>query len=701
MRDGWMQIQLLFYEFLDHPLAVQMAWGVMLIGLWLIHAMINWDFGKPQLQVGNGTRRRLMVVSFVVALLQLLPLCILLALVAIDWEWLNHTSLICTSLVVWVYCAYRLTLEAGPPFRRDESEERFPLIEDESFQGRVEQLASQMDLPTPVVRMWRSISGELQTQAFAGGLPAPSLFVSDGILHRLTPDERDAIVGHELAHLANHSLWWLLIVRPIAGLFAIAAATVLVPVFALAWGFLAFIGLYRIVSRLLEYDCDRRAAKVLGFRSTVSALAKIHAAHFIRNKGWVSHLIYATATHPSRDERLDALSRAAPSHDKPAVVWNPQEVRRRRRAGAIALMSWLTLFILLPVWNWSWPDAFAPTIVCLVAGAAPNALVYLSYRHLSRHYRRRNRSVMNRYRLPTWLIAGSLIILGADSLSSGVVMQTLSGWIGTDAEQLKDFTMVFVLAPGVLLLLLKFCRRFTRTAKCEREVWTASANHEFDRVFQLAERHPRVFAKSVDLQYGLGYCEAIVGDRESAIDRLTNVVSKKADAFNAALLLSVLHLEEGQPQQALSLCEHVVSTLPNDPSPQLLCGWCLLDCGRLDEAEQAAQIVLASEDECGDAYAFLSEIQFQRGELNAAKSLLAQAEEFAPGTATIQYFRARQAVAADDTAQAKVEVKRAIAASDASPFALLQKRVQRLTQHFGIDMGDEASSATPSPVSRL
>ena len=49
----------------------------------------------------------------------------------------------------------------------------------------------------------------MATQAFAGGLPAPSLAVTDGILHRLSASERDAIIGHELAHVANRSLWVL------------------------------------------------------------------------------------------------------------------------------------------------------------------------------------------------------------------------------------------------------------------------------------------------------------------------------------------------------------------------------------------------------------------------------------------------------------------------------------------------------------
>ena len=64
-----------------------------------------------------------------------------------------------------------------------------------------------MNVPVPLVRLRPSITGSQQALAFAGCLPAPQLVVSDGILQRLSPAERDAIVAHELGHVANGSLW--------------------------------------------------------------------------------------------------------------------------------------------------------------------------------------------------------------------------------------------------------------------------------------------------------------------------------------------------------------------------------------------------------------------------------------------------------------------------------------------------------------
>jgi Zn-dependent protease with chaperone function len=40
--------------------------------------------------------------------------------------------------------------------------------------------------------------------------------VTDGLISRLDDDERDAIVCHELGHVANGSLWFLMALMPLA-----------------------------------------------------------------------------------------------------------------------------------------------------------------------------------------------------------------------------------------------------------------------------------------------------------------------------------------------------------------------------------------------------------------------------------------------------------------------------------------------------
>jgi len=114
---------------------------------------------------------------------------------------------------------------------------------------------------------------------------------------------------------------------------------------AVPFGMALFVGLKRLVSRPYELDCDRRAARAIGFRETAAALAKIHAVHPIRNSGLLSLLVYATATHPSREIRLAALRDAAPVTDRPdidlsepRIRWQrPRHIRRFRRLAGDAL----------------------------------------------------------------------------------------------------------------------------------------------------------------------------------------------------------------------------------------------------------------------------------------------------------------------------------------------------------------------------
>src|SRR5204863_4136379 len=93
-----------------------------------------------------------------------------------------------------------------PPVRLRGTTAKLPRVTDEAFLARIAELARQMNVPVPLVRLWPSITGSQQALAFVGCLPAPQMAVTDGILQRLSPAERDAVVAHELGHVANGSL---------------------------------------------------------------------------------------------------------------------------------------------------------------------------------------------------------------------------------------------------------------------------------------------------------------------------------------------------------------------------------------------------------------------------------------------------------------------------------------------------------------
>src|SRR5690606_19645413 len=132
-------------------------------------------------------------------------------------------------------------------------------LEDPILNETIERLAEKMGVKPPPGLIVRSISGELETQAYACGFVSPCLVVADGVLHRFDPLERDAIIAHELGHQANGSLWWQLVLIPFSAVAGLFLSLVFSLPVVLSFTFAFWVGAYRVVSRMLEYDCDRRA----------------------------------------------------------------------------------------------------------------------------------------------------------------------------------------------------------------------------------------------------------------------------------------------------------------------------------------------------------------------------------------------------------------------------------------------------------
>jgi heat shock protein HtpX len=177
--------------------------------------------------------------------------------------------------------------------------------------------------------------------AFATGArrDAALVAVSNGLLRQMKREEVEAVLAHEVSHVANGDMVTLALVQGVVNSFVIALARVagyavdrLVfrtqeghgPAFLIvsllaqvAFGILASpIGFW--FSRQREFRADRGAARLVGARPMIGALERLKrvadptplpegmAAFGIQGKsgiaGWFS-------THPSLDERIDALRR--------------------------------------------------------------------------------------------------------------------------------------------------------------------------------------------------------------------------------------------------------------------------------------------------------------------------------------------------------------------------------------------------------
>ncbi len=556
-----------------------------------------------------------------------------------------------------------------PPARFLNTQEALPLVDDAAFLARVEWLAGQMGLRPPPVRLVRSVGGEQSALALAGGLVAPSLVVMDGILHRLSSDERDAIIGHELAHIANRSLWFLTSAWPLAATASVLMAIFVPPQVAITFALLMYVGVQRMVSRNFEYDCDRRAANVIGFRTMISALGKIHAAHLLCNEGWLSALVYAIATHPSRDERLAALYDAAPPDDRPEPTWSADDVRWRHRWARMAGLACLSGLLVFPLW-YVFAPSWVPVAGLLVLGLAPWMLLLVASLRATRFERRRRRAPSrSRWRWATLGTMLSIVALGTLWGSGSAMDVVIESRLGLPADIVRAAASLALLV--VMLLLLRPWR--DRSQRLQRDVDLAVQRHDFAEVVRLWKESPDKFAKAPALRHAAAVSLALTGKREEAVDQLRQLVEDEPRFPLPRISLTMILCDQGEYAAALAANEPLLDLLPRDPAPVRQQAWCLRLVGRLDEAEEAVQRSLALEADSGRAEAIAAAIAIDRGDLARAGELLDVAERHDPGTSFVETIKAELALARGDETAARTQLERAADVCRANPFAMLDQ----------------------------
>ena len=81
-----------------------------------------------------------------------------------------------------------------------------------------------------------------------------------------------------------------------------------------------------------------------------------------------------------------------------------------------------------------------------------------------------------------------------------------------------------------------------------------------------------------------GLADALTGRTDQAIQTLERQRQEEPNFTESVLVLAMIHLDEGRPDNALPLVQEVQSKHPRDPTPILLCGRILRELGRLEEA---------------------------------------------------------------------------------------------------------------------
>jgi Zn-dependent protease with chaperone function/Tfp pilus assembly protein PilF len=646
---------------------------------WVLLSTINAIVGWRQTSEASGSLWRLCYVAAGLGVFEVLPLGVWAALLdcnranSMDWRLvlgLTFLSLIATFPML------------HPPVRLRGARNKLPRVDDEVFLSRIAELARSMNVPVPLVRLLPSVTGSQRALAFVGCLPAPQMVVSDGILHRLSPVERDAVVAHELGHLANGSLWLLTAVIPVTCAVVIGVSAWVPLTVAIPFGLALVIGLRRIVSRPLELDADLRAARAIGFRDTATALAKIHAVNSF-GSGLMPLLIYATAAHPSREMRLWSLQEAAPDCDISDIKVAPETVRKHRTAATIAFLVWLLTLVATLTAALATPDLPFLTVPLWIAVLTPTALLLVA--------RRRQNSISRRRLGTNWVQTVPLVVALAASTFLAIfphIVQKMTA--PRDGDEGIEYFLLYPLLVAVSCLAAgAVMRRSQASRKLRGEMSIAFQVHDFVRVLEIGRSAPATVARDPWLRYHIALARALCDDRTAAIAEF-EAIWRDAPAFPiAAITLSALLLDVDQPERALEVAHSVALRLPRDAATHLLVARSLRRLGRLDEAQRACERALGLEPAGGIAQSVAAAIALDRGDFVRAQQLIDTACEFAPGEAYVLLVKAELALKTQSYGNPSAVADAAFAAVRANPFALYQADVTRLTRSM---VGFESSS---------
>lgn len=206
--------------------------------------------------------------------------------------------------------------------------------------GVVEKFAQEKSIKMPEVAIYDSP----EMNAFATG-PSKNnslVAVSTGLIQNMTKDEVEAVIGHEIAHVANGDMVTLTLVQGVVNTFVIFASRIVaytldkfinrdeeseegpswvyhisVIVFDLLFGILASL-IVSYYSRIREFSADKGGAELKNKQSMINALRKLgqqtpgHLPEAVKSfgiSGSTSSFLALFSTHPPIEKRIEALER--------------------------------------------------------------------------------------------------------------------------------------------------------------------------------------------------------------------------------------------------------------------------------------------------------------------------------------------------------------------------------------------------------
>ena len=647
-----------------------------ILAVWICSAGLNVLVGNRQRREGHGTWGRLIYVSGWLAMMQTGPMiavCTLHLATPEDWYIDNayYLGMLTTFITLMI-----VVQSMRPPARWNIGRDVLPEVDDPQILENIEASAQKLGIATPVVRRIPAL-GDLALQAYAGGLPAPSVAAGDGVLLRLNEEERAAIMGHELGHIANNSLWYYPLMATVSCTLMVLATMHFTFWVACVWGLAFYAGLIKIVSRYFEFDCDRKAAFVAGHQEAISAIDKVHITSPLDNQGWISFFAFSMATHPSHEERLTAIANDAPLNQEIKVTWSKSIALRRHRGALAALVLWLMIVFVTPFLPVAATGELILGILYMGVWLVPSLLLSAALRKSVTTDAKRATVQTKTSKLSTWLLILSGVIFVV-ALEMDLI-DPLGEWYIPDSLVL---TMWLAFVLFVLYLVFIFVKGLIngQTSNLAAKVAHDMHLHHWQTAIDRAAANQRDYMRDLGLRHNIALCHWKLGEQDRALKILGELRKEQPGYHQPWLTAATLHLERDEIDEALKLSEELIQKSPDDYGPYGIAAIC----HRLKGNYDAVNAMLENIEKYSTHNAFVPSsrgmVAMDQGDAETAREYFIEADHLAPSDPGILLAQAEWEIRFGSRDQGESILVRAKKLLDASPFSMLNWRVRAVEQ---------------------
>ncbi len=544
--------------------------------------------------------------------------------------------------------------------------DRLPRVDDPQLLERIDGIARQLGLTRPEVLQAGSSGPSQQVYAFASGLLAPVVLLSDGIAGRLPAAERDAIVAHELAHLARHSIWRYLGAMALASLLAVLVST-LVPVMVAVTFLLAAQWFGRIlVGHGDEVAADRRGARCTDHGAMARALDKTHAVNQQLASGRGAAWFHALMTHPAMALRALRLRQDAPAEQRAGIEVDEAQAGRCVRTRRLAVVL-VTLLMGGMVWLGMQPGWEVPaTLTLFLLSMMPSVLLLLFFGELRENWRlgigRQGRILCGRLGL---LGVGLALMLVTISLRPG----------GRDLAPVLSLAML-----GVVVAAFAYGRREMRLL---RELDQRLRARDLAGHRTVLQKAPDRLRRRPQYRVLAALVAAELGDAAAALPEFLAIRAAHPRCHLATFWAAALVLPQDSAR-AVALLRELDRVVPGHAQVLAALAGALLRDGRRDEAAALLAQVLRQRPRQGIYRALAVRVELAAGRTEAAAAELALAERYAPGDVATVLARAEFALRAG-AAEGAALLATAREQARKAPFAFHARALgAELAREFGV-----------------